>query len=119
MGAVAADLVAVVLFVVIGRRSHHEGSVLAGTLGTAWPFLAGLAAGWVAVLVSGTRPVGWRAGLLALAGTVAAGMLLRRTVADGGTPVSFIVVATVFLALFLFGWRLLWTRTAGRPGGAK
>ena len=35
------------------------------------------------------------------------GMVLRRTAFDKGTAVSFIVVATVFLGLFLLGWRLV------------
>ena len=116
-GVVAADVLSIVVFVVLGRRSHHEGSVLAGTFGTAWPFLTGLAAGWAGVLASRARPVGPRAGVLALVGTVAVGMLVRRTIAGGGTPPSFVLVATVFLALFLLGWRLAWTRTAGGRTG--
>jgi FtsH-binding integral membrane protein len=39
-------------------------------------------------------------------GTVALGMVLR-VVAGQGTAVAFIVVALVFLGLFLLGWRAL------------
>ena len=51
----------------------------------------------------------WRAGVLAV--TVVVGMLLRRFVFDDGTQLSFILVATAFLTLFLLGWRV------GRDGG--
>jgi hypothetical protein len=42
------DLAAIVVFVVIGRRSHHEdGSWIAGTARVALPFLIALAVGWL------------------------------------------------------------------------
>jgi hypothetical protein len=108
--ALGLDAASVLIFVLLGRGSHREGTLLAGTLATAWPFLAGASLGWVAVLLlrrSGGRP--WLGGSLAaggsvLAGTVIGGMALRR-VAGGGTPISFVIVATSFLALFLLGWR--------------
>jgi hypothetical protein len=72
---------------------------------TAWPFLTGLAAGWLAVRA-------WRrpaelvpAGVGAWLGAVAGGMALR-VVSGQGTAVAFIGVALVFLGLFLLGWRL-------------
>jgi Protein of unknown function (DUF3054) len=99
------DLLAVLAFVVLGRRSHDEGSALAGTVATAWPFVTGAAVG--ELLVAGTRrpPQSLSAGAVVTAGTVAVGMGLRR-LAGGGTPVSFVVVATSFVALLLLGWRL-------------
>ena len=39
--ALLADLVSVVVFCTIGRRSHAEGLTVAGIAETAWPFLAG------------------------------------------------------------------------------
>ena len=42
---VLADVLCVLAFVVIGRASHQAGESLAGVTSTAWPFLAGLAAG--------------------------------------------------------------------------
>ncbi len=49
--AVAAglDVCCVLVFVAIGRHTHHDGDSLAGIWHTAWPFLAGLAVGLVAV----------------------------------------------------------------------
>ena len=93
-------------FVIIGRASHAKGESLAGIASTAWPFLAGLACGWVAAR-------GWRrsaalapAGVGAWLGTVAVGMVLR-VVSGQGTAVAFVLVALAFLGLFLLGWRLL------------
>jgi hypothetical protein len=99
------DLLAVLAFVLLGRRSHDEGSALAGTVATAWPFVTGAAVG--EVLVAGARraPESLAAGAVVTASAVVVGMGLRR-LAGGGTPPSFVVVASTFLALFLLGWRL-------------
>jgi len=117
--AMAADAAAVLLFVVIGRGSHDEGSALAGTLNTAWPFLAGAALGWAALAVA-RRSRDWPgrslpAGALVWAGAVAGGMALRH-LAGGGTPWSFVLVGGSFLGLFLLGWRaaVRWTGRRGR-----
>jgi hypothetical protein len=117
--AVAADLAAVLIFVALGRTSHREGGAVAGFVTTAWPFLAGCVAGWLLILLArrGGRVSADRsmtAGTVVLAATVAMGMTLRRLFTGGGTPVSFLVVATTFLALFLLGWRLVLRITAGR-----
>jgi hypothetical protein len=103
--AVVADCCCVLLFVIIGRASHTKGESLGGIASTAWPFLAGLAGGWLA-----TR--GWRrplglvpAGVGAWLGTVALGMVLR-VVSGQGTALAFILVALAFLGLFMLGWRL-------------
>lgn len=102
----AADCGCVLVFVIIGRASHADGETLAGVASTAWPFLTGLAVGWAASR-AWRRPASLvPAGLTAWLGTVSAGMLLR-VVAGQGTAVSFIVVALVFLGLFLLGWRAL------------
>ncbi len=100
-----ADLVAVLVFVLLGRRSHDEGAALAGTVATAWPFAAGAAVGEAAVVVLRRPPASLQAGVLVLAGAVGVGMPLRR-LAGGGTPLSFVAVATIALAVLLLGWRL-------------
>ena len=43
------DLLAVLVFVLIGRSVHSHGLSLGGIASTAWPFLCGLAVGWCAV----------------------------------------------------------------------
>jgi peptidoglycan/LPS O-acetylase OafA/YrhL len=110
--AAVLDVAAVLVFVVIGRANHHDGETIPGVASTAWPFLAGLAAGWL-VARAWRRPAALvPAGLAAWLGTVAVGMALR-VAAGQGTAVAFIIVALCFLGLFLLGWRLLARWLAG------
>ncbi len=112
--AAGADLVAVLLFVLLGRRAHDSGGLVSGTLEVAWPFLTGTSLGWaVMVLTRRPAPTSLRGGLVVLVATVVVGMALRRAT-GGGVQVSFVVVATTALALFLIGWRLLAARRAVR-----
>jgi hypothetical protein len=109
--AVAIDVCCVLVFVIIGRASHTTGESLAGIASTAWPFLAGLAGGWL--VTAGLAGRTWRqpsrlwpAGVGAWLGTVVLGMVFR-VVSGQGTAPAFIAVALAFLGLFLLGWRLL------------
>ena len=111
--AFLVDVVCVVAFCTIGRRSHAEGITVAGVAETAWPFLAGTALGWLAVR-------GWRrptdlapTGVVVWVSTVIVGMLLRKAT-SAGTAVSFVVVASVVTAILLLGWRLAATVRARR-----
>ncbi len=99
------DVVLVVAFAATGRASHDE-AVLPGLLVTAWPFVAGLAAGWVVTLAwrAPTRPI--RTGIGVWAATVVVGMLLR-AVSGQGIAVAFVIVAAVVLGIALVGWRAL------------
>jgi hypothetical protein len=113
---VALDTCCVLAFVVIGRASHAKGEAVAGVASTAWPFLSGMAIGWLLALAwhhsPAARGVAVRQGLAVRQGvvvwlaTVAAGMALR-VVAGQGTAIAFVAVALVFLGLFLLGWRTL------------
>ena len=104
--AAVLDVGCVLVFVIIGRDSHAKGESLAGIASTAWPFLAGLAFGWLAAR-AWRQPVRlWPAGVGAWLGTVALGMLLR-VVSGQGTAPAFIGVALAFLGLFLLGWRVV------------
>jgi hypothetical protein len=120
--AVVLDCCCVLLFVVIGRASHTKGESLAGIASTAWPFLAGLAAGWLVTAGLAGRPwrpyLLWPGGVGAWLGAVALGMVLR-VVAGQGTAFAFVVVALVFLGLFLLGWRALARVLAGRLPRAR
>jgi hypothetical protein len=106
--AVVLDVACVLVFVILGRASHGEGPT--GVASTAWPFLAGLAGGWLATAVLAGRPLRpfrlWPAGVGAWLGAVVLGMLLR-VISGQGTAPAFIGVALAFLGLFLLGWRLL------------
>ena len=110
--AVILDCCCVLVFVIIGRASHTKGESLGGIASTAWPFLAGLAGGWLATAgLAGQRAWRqpfrlWPAGVGAWLGAVVLGMVFR--VASGqGTAPAFVGVALAFLGLFLLGWRLL------------
>jgi hypothetical protein len=102
--ALFADIVCVLVFCTIGRRSHAEGLTVAGIAETAWPFLAGTAAGWLLIR-------GWRrpftvvpTGVAVWICTVVGGMLLRKAT-SAGVQTSFVVVASIVTAVLLLGWR--------------
>ena len=100
------DVVAVVVFVVIGRRSHDEAGTLAGVIDTAAPFLIGLVGAWL-VLASWRPPTAVVVGPAVGALTAGFGLVLRRLVFEEGTAASFVVVATLFLVAAMTGWRLV------------
>jgi peptidoglycan/LPS O-acetylase OafA/YrhL len=112
--AAALDVAAVVVFVILGRRSHHEdGSWLAGTWRVAAPFLIGLAVGWL-IARAWRAPQALVTGVVVWLATVAVGMVLRHTVFDRGTAVAFVIVALITLALLLLGWRAIAARASRR-----
>ena len=100
----ALDAVLVLLFAVIGRLSHGE--TLAGLGVTYWPFLGGLVIGWLLVRAwRNPRGIVWT-GLVVWVATVAGGLLLR--LASGqGVQLSFAIVTTIVLGVFLLGWRAI------------
>ena len=99
---VGIDLVAILIFAVIGRASHAHELTLDGIVQTGWPFVvAGLIGSVLSIVLGGPW---WRQGVIVWLVTVVGGMTLR--VLGGDTAATaFIVVATSFLALFLIGWR--------------
>lgn len=100
------DVVAVVVFVAIGRRNHNEGTTLSGVLSVAAPFLIALGISWIG-LRTWREPFN-RASLVATwVITVVIGLLLRRLVFDRGIATSFIIVATITLGVLLSLGRLL------------
>jgi hypothetical protein len=102
--ALLADIVCVIVFCAIGRRSHAEGLTVAGIAQTAWPFLAGTGVGWLLIR-------GWRkpftvipTGVTVWVCTVVVGMLLRKAT-SAGVQTSFVMVASIVTAVLLLGWR--------------
>jgi hypothetical protein len=98
------DVISVLLFCAVGRRSHEEGVTVTGLATTAWPFLAGTAVGWVA-----SR--GWRrptavvpTGVVVWLCTVVVGMVLRKA-SSATVAASFVLVAASVTAALLLGWR--------------
>ena len=105
--AALVDGILIVVFAVIGRRSHAEGLTPGGVVATAWPFLAGALGGWVlGLLVVEEGPRSLAFGAVVLAAAVVIGMLLRQATGQG-TAAAFVVVATLTLAVLLLGWRLV------------
>lgn len=102
--ALAIDAIAVLVFATVGRRSHAEGITAAGVLHTAWPFLSGTAAGWLASQ-AWRRPFALApTGVAIWVCTVIVGMLLRKAT-SAGVAGSFIVVASIATGVLLLGWR--------------
>lgn len=107
------DVVAVLIFCALGRRSHDEGVNVGGLASTAWPFLSGTAIGWL-------LSRGWRrptavmpTGMLVWVSTVVVGMFLRK-VTSASVAGAFVVVASTVTAVFLLGWRATLELTARR-----
>ena len=105
--AATFDVVAIVAFVIIGRRNHDEGTALRGILRVAAPFLIGLAVGWL-IARAWKAPTSTTTGMVIWPVTVVVGMLLRHFAFNNGTALAFIIVATVFTGLLLVGWRALY-----------
>ena len=104
LAPLVGDIICVLVFCAVGRRSHDEGLSVTGVATTAWPFLTGTVVGWLA-----SR--GWRqptavvpTGVSVWLGTVVVGMVLRKA-SSAGLAASFVVVAASVTALLLLGWR--------------
>ena len=108
------DLVLIIVFAVIGRRSHDEGTALVGTLTVAAPFLIGYAIAAVVGRLDRAPLSVSRAALVAVV-AVSLGLVLRGTVFDRGLAPAFVVVAFVTITALLVGWRLVVPRSAS-PG---
>jgi hypothetical protein len=102
--AAVADLVVVVVFVLVGRRSHHEDAGLAGFLRVWWPFAVGVAVAWI---VSGLyrAPLAWGRAVAAWLLTVGVGMAVRVVAEDREFKVSFTIVTLLFVGTGMLGWR--------------
>ncbi|MFT4227521.1 DUF3054 domain-containing protein [Micropruina sp.] len=107
------DLLVVLVFATVGRLSHAEGAALLGVVVTAWPFVVALAAATIALLAMHRPAYTLRNGVFVWLGTLVVGMLLR-VGTGGGVQPSFVVVAGIFLALTMLGWRLLARRRIAR-----
>lgn len=109
----AGDLVALVIFAALGRRSHGEAAGLGAALElarTALPFVVG----WFAVApfagafdprrTAGVGPM-LRATLLGWAGGLGVGAVVRALLIGRLSPVSFYVVTFIVALALLGAWR--------------
>src|ERR1700745_856498 len=98
------DVIGVLVFCAVGRRSHDEGLSVTGVATTAWPFLTGTVIGWLASR-AWRRPTALvPTGVIVWLCTVAGGMELRKA-GSAGVAAGFGVVAASVTAVLLLGWR--------------
>ncbi|KKC06481.1 DUF3054 domain-containing protein [Mycobacterium nebraskense] len=100
----ALDVLGVLVFCAVGRRSHDEGLNITGVATTAWPFLTGTVVGWLASRAWRRPTAVVPTGVVVWLCTVVVGMVLRKA-SSAGVAASFVVVAASVTALLLLGWR--------------
>ena len=98
------DVAVLVVFVLVGRRSHHEDAGIAGFFRVWWPFAAGLLVAWLATGLW-RAPLSWSRAVLAWLLTVALGMVLRIVVQGRDFKVAFTIVTLLFVGAGMLGWR--------------
>ncbi len=112
-GIVVADLCALAVYVAVGRASHDESLSAAGLLTTAWPFVIGLAGGYLGAAMVDWPLTSLRGGAVITGKCLIIGLVLRYGVQREGTPFSFILVTVLVLTVLMQGWRLTllaWSR---------
>ena len=109
-----ADLVVLLLFVAIGRSSHHGPSGVGYFLRVLWPFALAMLLGYIATRLV-LAPLAWRrvAGTWVI--TIAVAEALRLSVQDRPWKPAFLVVATLFIGACMFGWRFVAARIRRSP----
>ena len=121
--AYVLDVSAVLIFVVLGRRTHDSNDGLLGYWEVAAPFLVAVTVAWLVVLISRRDPYGLAVGVGVAATTWLLGLLLRAGLFGGGTAVAFVVVAGLFLFGTMIGWRALARairpRSNGKPAASQ
>ena len=104
--ALVLDVVAVLALATGGRAAHSADSPVTAVVTIAWPFLVGLAVGWV-LLRAWRHPFApWPTGLVLWVSTWVVGMALRWATGEG-LATAFLVVSAAFLLATLVGWRLV------------
>lgn len=104
--AVVLDAAALVAFVVIGNASHGGLGDVANLAIIVAPFIIGwFATALVAKLYA--EPLSLARTGLTFVIALPVAYLLRALVFGRGVPLVFVLVTTAFLALVIFGWRLV------------
>ena len=102
-----ADLACVLALALGGKGSHEASASEWIVLVIAWPFAVATALAHAGLAVRRRPAVRlWPEGAVVLAVTYAVGMLLRAASGRGLAP-GFLVVALLFLALTMLGWRVV------------
>jgi hypothetical protein len=117
-GWLFVDVIGVLVFCAVGRRSHAEGITVSGVATTAWPFLTGTVLGWLASRAWRRPTAVAPTGVVVWVSTVLVGMVLRKA-SSAGVAVSFVVVAASVTAVLLLGWRVVVGLTARNARGSE
>jgi hypothetical protein len=105
---IVVDVVIVVVFATVGMFNHDNDHTLLNLAAIVWPFLLGLAAGWVGAIWNGLRGLRiWPGGLLIVAVTYGTGMAFRG-VSGRGLETGFLVFSACFFVVTMLGWRGVW-----------
>jgi putative effector of murein hydrolase len=108
LGALVADLGILVIFILVGRRTHEQAETLSGTLNALAPFVVALGIGWLSAR-AWRNPTDITTGIWIWVVTLVLGMVVRSQVAGQGTATAFVIVAAGFTGAGLVGWRFVWT----------
>src|SRR5262245_31616359 len=111
--AAVADVAVLVVFVLVGRRSHHEDAGLAGFLRVWWPFAVALLVAWLATGLW-RAPLAWSRAVAAWLVTVGLGMTLRIVLEDREFKIAFTIVTLLFVGAGMLGWRAVVRRLRAR-----
>lgn len=109
--ALLGDIAVLIVFVLVGRRSHHEDAGFAGFLRVWWPFVVGLALAWLATGLW-RAPLAWPRSIPAWLLTVGLGMAIRIAAQDREFKIAFTIVTLLFVGAGMLGWRAIvrWRR---------
>ena len=104
--ALAFDVLCVMALVIIGTRNHDTDTGVSGVLFVAAPFLIAVAG--IHIVLNALK----KTHLIAViwGSTVVVGMLLRNLAFNRGTALAFVIVASIFLAATMWGWRAVVNR---------
>ena len=107
---IVADLVCVLVFAMAGKTSHEASTSDWVVLAIVWPYAVSVALAHAGLLLRRRPPRRvWPEGAVVLGVTYLLGTLLR-DVSGRGIAGGFLVVALLFLALTMLGWRTIWQR---------
>lgn len=105
LAPVAADLACVLVFALAGKASHEASASDWVVAAIAWPYALAAALAHAGLRLRGRQPRRiWPEGAVVLAVTYGLGMVLR-VLSGRGIAVGFLVVAALFLAVTMLGWR--------------
>ncbi len=103
---IIGDLVAVLIFVVIGTRNHNTDTDFAGVVKVALPFVIAVLVAWL-VLRPLATPLESETAIKLWLIVIPVAILLRRFAWDESTAGTFVIVATAFICAEFVAWRAL------------